>query len=228
MEIFLLAGVALLAGVMHLGPVLHSPLGVPLLYVLAAASFLSPISSFFFIACGQFLPFPEGSPHNPAQAGVLVWLPMVLLRYRRLNLRNVTRLWPVLPWLGWFALLALEPVFLPQSDYFKALVYSIIACQLANEAKGHFLKCLVGLSLGALLVMTAYWAQQLGLPVELSDWGGEREGIARLGSVRADAVMVWPALLMGISGLVGMQIAFASRRSPVQSPKWLTYATLFL
>jgi hypothetical protein len=198
------------------------------MYALAAISYLSPMTGFFFIACAQFLPFPAGSPHNPAQAGVLVWLPVILLRYHRLNLSGVWRLWPVLPWLLWFMILSGEMVFSPQCDYMKALAYSVIACQLANEARGRFLKCLFGLCLGAILVMTAYWASQLGLPVEVSDWGGEREGFARLGSVRADAVMVWPALLIGISGLVGLQIALASRRSPMPSPLWLTYGTLIL
>jgi len=66
------------------------------------------------------VPFPAGSPHNPAQAGVLVWLPVVLLRYKRLNLQGVWRLWPVLPWLIWFMVLTGEEVYLPNSEYFKA------------------------------------------------------------------------------------------------------------
>jgi O-antigen ligase len=228
LEFVLLAVAAFIAAASHLAPVLHSGLGILLTYGLPAVAYLSPVTGFFFIGCNQFIPFPEGSPHNPAQAGVLVWLPVILLRYHRLNLNGAWRLWPVLPFLVWLMVLTGEMVFLPDSEWSKALLYSIIACQLANEAKGQFLKCLVGLSLGALLVMTAYWAFEMGLPVEVSDWGGEREGFARVGSVRADAVMVWPALLLGISGLLGIQIAFASRNSPVQSPKWLTYATLFL
>lgn len=227
-EIGLLALVATLAAAMHLGPVLHSGLGTPLLYVLAAVSYLSPVTGFFFVACGQFLPFPEGSVHNPAQVGVLVWLPVVLLRYHRVNLQGAWRLWPVLPWLVWYLVLTGEEIYLPNSEYFKAFIYCLIACQLANECKGRYLKCLFGLCLGALLVMTAYWATQLGLPVEVNDWGGNREGFARMGSVRADAVMVWPALLLGISGLVGIQIALASRQSPRPSPAWLTYLTLIL
>src|ERR1043165_603194 len=218
----------MLAVGMHLGPVLHSSVGIPLLYILAAISYLSPVTGFFFISCCQFLPFPEGSPHNPAQIGVLVWIPMALLRYHRLSLNGASRLWPVLPWLIWLAILTGEQIYLPNSEYSKALIYSLIACQLGNESNGGLLKCLFGLCLGAICVMIAYWASQLGLPVEMSDWGGDREGFARLGSVRADAVMVWPALLLGISGLIGVQIAFASRKSPFQSPKWLTYLTLFL
>lgn len=227
-EALLLALVAFLAAALHLGPIMHSALGTPLVYLLAAVSYLSPPSGFFFLGCNQFIPFPEESPHNPAQAGVLVWLPVVLLRYHRLTLQGAWRLWPVLPWLLWYFLLTGEEIYLPNSEYVKALAFSVIACQLANESRGQHLKCLFGLCLGALLVMTAYWATQLGLPVEVQDWGGEREGIARMGGVRADAVMVWPALLFGASGLLGMQIAFASRYSPVPSPKWLTYGTVIL
>lgn len=227
-EMALLLAVIGLAAALHLRPVLHSGLGTVLMYVLPAVAYLSPVTGFFFIACSQFVPFPEGSPHNPAQAGVLVWLPIILLRYHRLNLNGVWRLWPVLPWLVWCWVLTQEPIYLPNGDYVKALVYSVIACQLVNEARGRFLKCLFGLCLGALLVMTAYWASQFGLPVEISDWGGEREGFTRMGSVRADAVMVWPALLLGVSGLLGLQIVLASRRSPSPSPAWLTYSTIIL
>jgi O-antigen ligase len=227
-ELVLLPCVIATAAAAHLSPVLHSGLGTVLTYLLPALSYLSPMTGFFFIACSQFVPFPEGSAHNPAQAGVLVWLPIVLLRYHRLNLRGAWRIWPVAPWWLWVMLLTGAAIYRLDGDYFKALVYCMIACQLANEARGQFLKCLVGLCLGALLVMTAYWSSQLGLPVEICDWGGDREGFARVGSVRADAVMVWPALLIGMSGLLGAQIVFASRLSPSPSPGWLTYTTLFL
>jgi O-antigen ligase len=213
---------------LHLAPVLHSGLGVPMIYATAAISYFSPVSGFFYIACGQFLPFPEGSSHNPAQAGVLVWLPVILLRYHTINLSGLWRFWPVLPWLLYVMLLTGDKIYLPDSEYMKAVMYCVIACQLTNEAKGQFLKCLLGLSLGALLVMAAYWGIQFGLPIEISDWGGDREGFQRMGSVRADSVMVWPALLMGISGLLGIQIALASRESALTSPRWLTYGTLIL
>jgi len=227
-EVALLLAVIALVAALHLTPVLHSGLGTILTYALPTISYLSPVTGFFFIACSQFVPFPDGSPHNPAQAGVLVWLPVVLLRYRRVNLTGLWRLWPIVPWLLWFAVLTGEPIYFPNSEYVKSLVYCVIACQLANEARGRLLKCLLGLSLGALLVMTAFWASQFGLPVEISDWGTQREGIARMGGVRADSVMVWPALLLGISGLLGLQIAFASRRSPRPSPAWITYWTIAL
>ena len=159
---------------------------------------------------------------------MLVWLPMAFLAYHRLNLRGIWLLWPVFPILIWTAVLTSLDILLPSSDHIKSLTYCVIACQMVNESKGQYLKCLIGLCLGALLVMTAYWASEFGLPVEVNDWGGDRDGFQRLGSVRADAVMVWPALLIGMSGLLGAQIAFASRISPCPSPLWLTYATLFL
>jgi O-antigen ligase len=227
-ETVLLFAVTLIAAAMHLAPVLHSSLGVALIYALPGVSYLSPLTSFFFFACSQFVPFPAGSPHNPAQAGVLVWLPVVLLNYHRINLRGWWQMWPVLPWLVWLAILTGQKIYLPGSDYVKALTYALMACQMVNESRGQYLKCLLGLCFGALLVMTAYWASELGLPVEVNDWGGDREGFARLGSVRADAVMVWPALLIGLSGLFGTQIAFASRNSPINSPRWLTWGTLAL
>lgn len=226
---WVLLGLAVtLAVALHTGPVLHSGVGVVLIYLLAGLSYLSPVTGFFFIACSQFLPFPEGSIHNPAQAGVLVWLPVILLRYQTVNLAGIGRLWPVLPWLLWYMLLTGEAIYMPNSEYVKALMYSVIACQLANEAKGQYLKCLLGLSLGALLVMVAYWGIQFGLPIEITDWGGDRDGFQRMGSVRADSVMVWPALLMGVSGLFGVQIALASRFSALRSPHWLTQGTLVL
>lgn len=227
-ELFLLVIVTALAAALHLAPVLHSSLGIVIIYLLPVVAYFSPMTSFFFFACSQFLPFPAGSPHNPAQSGVLVWLPVILICYHRVNLRGWWRLWPILPWVLWFVMLTGQPIYLPNSDYVKSLIYALMACQMVNESKGQYLKLLLGLCFGALLVMTAYWASELGLPVEVSDWGGDREGFQRLGSVRADAVMVWPALLIGLSGLLGAQIAFASRSSPTSSPKWLTYATLVL
>jgi hypothetical protein len=225
LEISLLICATALAVALHLGPILNSSLAIPLTALFGAISYLSPVSGFFFVATTQFLPFPEGARLNPAQIGVLIWLPVVLLRYQRVSLGKLWLLWPVLPWLVWFWVLTQEPIYLPNGDYMKALFYSVIACQLAGEARGQYLKCLLGLCLGSLLVMAAYWCYQVGLPVEIQDWGGEREGFARMGSVRADAVMVWPALLIGVSGLLGLQVSLASSRNARATPKWLSPLT---
>jgi O-antigen ligase len=224
-EISLLICATVLAVALHLSPILNSSLAIPLTALFGAISYLSPVSGFFFVATTQFLPFPDGARFNPAQIGVLIWLPVVLLRYQRLNLGKIWLLWPVLPWLFWLWVLTQEAIYLPNGDYVKALFYSVIACQLAAEARGQYLKCLLGLCLGSLPVMAAYWCYQVGLPVEIQDWGGDREGFARMGGVRADAVMVWPALLIGVSGLLGLQVSLASSRNARATPKWLSPLT---
>jgi len=224
-EIGLLISATVLAVALHLSPILNSSLAIPLTALYGAISYLSPVSGFFFVATTQFLPFPDGARFNPAQIGVLIWLPVVLLRYQRLSLGKIWLLWPVLPWLVWYWMLTQEPIYLPNGDYVKALMYAVIACQLAGEARGQYLKCLLGLCLGALLVMAAYWCYQAGLPVEISDWGGEREGFIRMGGVRADSVMLWPTLLIGVSGLLGLQVSLASSRNAQATPKWLSPLT---
>jgi hypothetical protein len=84
--------------------------------------------------------------------------------------------------------------------------------------------------LGTLMATTAFWAYQLGFGVDLSTWGGERSGYARLGGVRADAVMIWPPLLMGCFGTLGLTLsAMVSGRFPSRSRrlKTLTVAAFF-
>jgi hypothetical protein len=213
---------------LHLQAVLQSPFAIPLTALLAGVCYLSPVTGFLFIASSQYLPFPEEASLNPSQIGFLVWLPTILFRYSRVQLTGLWRLWPVLPCLIWLWLMTGEKIYLPENNYFKALCYAMIACQLANEARGEYLKCLFGLCLGATLIMCAYWADGLGLRVELSDWGNSREGIARMGGPRADAVMVWPALLIGLAGLIGLQLVLGLQRSAQSSPSWLTWMTVIL
>ncbi len=203
--------------------VLYSALALPLIVVMAAMCWLSPITGFFYIACAQFLPFPEGMRLNPAQIGVATWLIVTFVRYRKMDLAGLGLLWPVLPWLLWFWLISGEPIYHPNSEYFKAITYSVIACQQVNVAKGHHLKCLLGMCLGTLMATTAFWAYQLGFGVDLSTWGGERSGFARLGGVRADAVMIWPPLLMGCFGTLGLTLStMVSGRFPAQIKKLKT------
>jgi O-Antigen ligase len=227
-EILLLCSAFILILTIHLEPILHSRYAFPLTVLLAVLCYLSPVSGFLFIACSQYLPYPEEASLNPSQLGFLVWLPVVLLRYSCVRLTGLWRLWPVLPCLIWYMLMTGDKIYLPENNYFKSLCYAVIACQLANEARGEYLKCLFGLCLGAVLIMSAYWCNQAGLPVELSDWGNSREGIARTGGTRADSVMVWPALSIGVSGLIGLQLALGLFLSPRPSPAWLTWLAAVL
>lgn len=227
-EILLLTSAVTLIFILHLEPILESRFALPLIVSLAAMCYLSPVTGFLFIACSQYLPFPEEALLNPSQIGFLVWLPVVLVRYSGIRLGGLWRLWPVLLCLSWYVLMTGEKLYLPGNNYLRALCYAVVACQLTNEARGQYLKCLFGLCLGAMLIMCAYWADHAGLPVELSDWGDIREGIARTGGTRADSVMVWPALLIGITGLLGLQFVLGSSRSPEPSPRWLTWLTATL
>ena len=211
--------------------ILHSALAIPMIGLMATLCWTTPTTGFFYIACAQFLPFPEGVALNPAQIGVVTWIAVSLLRYRRISLAGLSRLWPVVPWLAWFWLITGEAIYEPNSEYVKALLYSVIACHQVNVSGGRHLKCLLGLCLGCLMVTTAFWALQLGFGVDLSTWGGERSGFARLGGVRADAVMIWPPLLMGCFGTLGITLsAMASNRLPgqVSRLKWLTIAAFFI
>lgn len=216
---------------LQLKPVLYSALALPMIVIMASICWLTPTTGFFFIACAQFLPFPEGMPLNPAQIGVGTWIVVTLVQHRRIQLSGLHLLWPVLPWLVWHWLVTGEDIYEPNSEYFKALTYSVIACQQVNAAKGRYLKCLLGMCLGTLMATTAFWAFQLGLPVDLSTWGGERSGFARLGGVRADAVMIWPPLLMGCFGITGLALAaMVSGRYPdqIQRLKQLTMTAFFI
>lgn len=216
---------------LQLKPILHSALALPMIAIMSILCWMTPTTGFFYIACAQFLPFPEGMAMNPAQIGVVTWIAVTFIRERKIDLAGLGMLWPVLPWLGWFWLITGEPIYQPNSEYFKAITYSIIACQQVNAARGQNLKCLLGMCLGTLMATTAFWAFQLGLPVDLSTWGGERSGFSRLGGVRADAVMIWPPLLMGCFGILGIALSsMISSRYPeqIQRLKRLTVIAFFV
>ncbi len=223
--LLLLAG-AVCCALLHLTPVLQSSLAVPLTGAMAFLCYMSPLSAFFFLGCNQFLPYADGAALNPAQIGSVVWLPAALVRYRKLDLKGFRHFVWLLPWVGWHALMMGENVLAYDSEYLKAFAYAVIGLQMANEAKGRYLLCVLGLSCGALMVGFAYWGLTLGLPVQVSDWGGEREGFQRMGSVRADAVMVWPALLMGFAGILGIAGSFGTSFARRMPPRWLVPAVL--
>ncbi len=213
-------------------PVLKSVFAYPLIIAMAILGWLSPFSGMFYIACAQSLPFPEHAPFNPAQLGVLTWLVVALLRYRGLRFHGIKHLLVYLPFLLWMELLWDDPipVFSLKSEYAKAIMYMVIACQLINESKGRHLKSLMGLCLGALMVTNAYWGAALGLPIQLSDWGGARQEFTRLGGARADSIMVWPPTLMGAFGIVGIAFSVLTRAPSRQTSvlKWLACAVFLL
>ena len=225
--------------VVHLTPVLQSGRAKPLLIGLASVCFLSPTSGFFFIGASAALPSQTPEAYTlgremstaretlPAEMtdvstkyGFVVWVVVTAVWYRRFSLRGLAALWPLAPFLLWLMLIGGVSSVMDE-EYWKAVLFSIMACQLANESKGQYLKCLLGLCLGTLVVMVGFWGQRLGLPIDLSTWGGDRGGMARIGSVRADAVMVWPAILIGVGGLAGLGLLVSSKRNRLRPPGWL-------
>lgn len=206
-EIFCLFSVLFSSILLQINPILNSGLADILLISTAAISWMTPVSGFAYIAAAQILPIPPDSLINPAQVGFYSWLIITPLRYRRFALKGWGIMLAFLPWLLWFWAISGQTVFDPGGEYAKAIYYGIIGIQLANEAKGEYSKCLIGLCLGCLTVSFGYWASQAGLPVSLSEYGGFRGEFVRLGGVRADSVMVWPPLLMGCFGFLGIVLS---------------------
>ena len=217
---------AVCCGLLHLTPVLKSPLAVPMTVGMAACCYMSPMAGFFFLGCNQFLPFSEGAALNPAQIGSVVWLPVALVRYQKIDLTGFGHFVWLAPWIGWHMLMTGENVFGTDSEYVKAFAYAVIGLQLANASNGRYLMCVFGLVCGTLMVGFAYWGTTMGLPIQVSDWGQDREGFQRMGSVRADAVMVWPALLMGFAGILGIAGSFGTKFAKEKPPRWLVPAVL--
>jgi hypothetical protein len=70
-----------------------------------------------------------------------------------------------------------------------------------------------------LVVSVGFWANAAGLPVQLMNWGGARGGFERTGSVVVDSVMLWPPILTGIAGLIGVA-AFVQTRGHRGDARW--------
>jgi O-antigen ligase len=206
-EIFCLLLVLISSILLQINPILNSGIADIIIICTAAISWMTPVSGFAYIAAAQILPIPPDSLINPAQVGFYTWLVITPLRYRRFSLKGWQIMLAFLPWLIWFWAISKQTVFDPGGEYAKAIYYGIIGVQLANEAKGEYSKCLMGLCLGCITVSFGYWASQAGLPVSLSEYGGSRGEFVRLGGVRADSVMVWPPLLMGCFGFLGIVLS---------------------
>jgi hypothetical protein len=159
-----------------------------------------------------------GMVDSGTQFAFLSWLVAFVLVYRKFNMENLVLMWPVLPWMFWMTLTN-GVGFLMNPDLLKSLAFSIMAAQLAGASGGQFVKCLLGLGLGLLVVSVGFWANEAGLPVQLMNWGGERGGFERIGGVVVDSVMLWPAILTGLGALIGVAAFAQSRGKPVQS-RW--------
>ena len=181
-----------LSVVVHLTPVLQSGRAKPLLFGLASLCFLSPTTGFFFIGASAILPsqtpeaytlgremgtareaLPAELTDVAAKYGFIAWVVVTAVWYRRFSLRGLAALWPLAPFLLW-VMFAGGVSSVMDEEYLKAVLYSIMACQLANESRGRYLKCLLGLCFGALVVMVGFWGQRLDLPIELSNWGDRK------------------------------------------------------
>ncbi len=209
---------------LQLNAILASGVADILLTCTAAISWMTPVSGFAYIAASQILPFPPDSFFNPSQIGFFTWLIVIPFRYRRISLRNWQIMLAFLPCLLWFWAISGKNLFDWGGEYAKAMCFGIIGIQLANEAKGRYLKCLMGLCLGCITVSFGYWASLAGLPVTLSNYGGLRGDYLRLGGVRTDSVMVWPPLLMGCFGFLGIVLSssfFFGRKKTISKTFYL-------
>lgn len=211
-ELWTLGVAFLLTAILQVAPVLQSRAALPLLGLLSCLCWTTPLTAFYFIAASQSLPFPEASLLNPTQMGFLTFPLVVLSRQRRFQLKNLSVLWVLMPFLLWYALVGGEGLsfFSYHSNFLRAIAYAIIACHFLNASGGQYLKCLMGLCLGAVTVGLAFWFQLAGLPVDLFTYGGpvaQRGGYTRFGGARADAVAAWPPLLMGAFGMIGIAVS---------------------
>ena len=214
---------------LHLTPVLYSPVGVGLLVAIAALCWLTPVTGFFFLSCGgAIMPAPAYATMMPAMIGFLAWLVVAPLRYNiGFSLRGITWLAVLIPYFIWATVMTGSTAFLWR--YIAAMSFAVIACQLANASQGRYLKCLLGFSLGAFMATVGFWVDALGLPVELSEWGGVRSEFVRLGSIRLDSVSMWYPTFIAVSGLLGIPMALlAAQRRPHRAIRMLHLGVLAL
>lgn len=74
---------------LQLKPVLYSAIALPIIVLMATVCWLTPTTGFFYIACAQFLPYPDGALLNPAQVGVVTWIAVTFAVHRRMDLRGL-------------------------------------------------------------------------------------------------------------------------------------------
>ena len=223
---------------LHLEPVLNSGAAKPLLIVLGLICMLRPVTGFFFVGASSILPTASGELYarvalmneegenvagmidSGTQFAFFSWLAAFVLVYRKFEMKDLGLLLPMVPWLGWMTLTK-GVGFATDPELIKCLAFSVMGLQLARASNGRYLKCLLGLGVGLLMVSTGFWAKVAGLPVQLMNWGGERGGFERIGGVVADSVMLWPPILTGVGALIGIA-AFVQSRGRAVATRWVT------
>lgn len=199
---------------LNLSPIYNSAIAGALVAGMAGASLLTPIGGFYFVAFTQNMP-EVGGALNPAQLGAVVWVLLILPRIHKQRFRGVAYLLLLLPLFFWQSILSGQLVVnfsWPLGGWEKAIVWAVVAIQLANAAKGKYLQCLLGLSLGAISVSWSFWLSAIGLPVELSTFGSGRGGFERVGAAGTDSVMVWVGTLLGLAGILGIHVTISRQR----------------
>ncbi len=232
---------------LHLSPVLNSGMAKPLLVILGVICMLRPVGGFFFMGASAILPTASadlyakvvamneagenvaGLIDSGTQFAFISWMVAFVLVYRKFNLKEVAILWPLVPWLAWMTVTN-GVGFLMNPDLVKSVAFAVMAAHLAGASNRQYLKCLVGLGLGLLVVSVGFWAKAAGLPVQLMNWGGERAGFERTGSVVVDSVMLWPPILTGVGALIGVAAFVQSRgrSGPTRWTKVLAFGGFFV
>ncbi len=218
--------VALLCTILiNLSPINNSIIVLPVVCVMAITCFLSPFTAFYYIAFSQHFPEFVGTSLNMAQIGVIAWV--VVLPFQKQSFKGARNLFILLPLLFWILLASgTSPVSFALGYYENSIIYALIACQQLNLSKGRYFYCLLGLSLGALAISAGFWLKHLGFPVILSNWGSLRGGMMRVGGVGTDAVMVWPAVLMGLAGIMGISINYTKLNPKFRMSVFLRWGVL--
>jgi hypothetical protein len=217
---------------LHLSPVMNSGMNKPLLVVLGVICMLRPVTGFFFMGASSILPTTSadvyalaaevegggGLAESGTQFAFFSWLIALVLAYRKFGVKELGVMSSLVPFVLWSTAIGGFGSVM-SLDLWKSLAFSIMATHLARESDGHYLKCLLGLGFGLLMVTVGFWAKAAGLPVQLLTWGGERSGFDRTGGVVADSVMLWPPILTGVGVLIGVA-AFVQSRGQPRPSKW--------
>src|SRR4051812_29603556 len=91
-EIAIMGTALAITFLLQLESILNSAIALPLLGILAFTCWLTPVTSFFYIAASQSLPFPQDATFNPAQLGAMIWLVVFPIRYGLPRFKSISLL----------------------------------------------------------------------------------------------------------------------------------------